>query len=104
MPRGTAITVRFHCTACGAVTTAKCRKCGAVDNLDPMDARGEKMVSKPIPFGDREWKRLVARARATPGVRSPSEFIRLALDRALSRPPQRLISSQRRPDMPNKVR
>ena len=73
----------------------KCRRCGAADNLDPMDARGEKMVSKPVQFGDREWKRLVARAKVTPGVRSPSEFVRLALDRALSRPPQRLIALQR---------
>jgi hypothetical protein len=85
---------KFHCLACGTVTTAKCRRCGAADNLDPM-AQGEKMVSNSIPFSDGEWKRLVAHARATPWVRSPLEFIRLAVDRALSRPPQRLIALQR---------
>ena len=75
MPIRTVNVFRFHCPACGEVTTVKC--------------------SKPVQFGDREWKRLVARAKVTPGVRSPSEFVRLALDRALSRPPQRLIALQR---------
>lgn len=104
MPRGTAKNFRSHCPACGAVTTAKCRLCGAVYDLDPVNALGEKRISKPIYFDERQWERLAARAKVTPGINGPAEFVRMACDEILSMPPHGLISSSKRPNMPSKRR
>lgn len=95
MARGTAKVIGFDCPTCGAVNTLKCCRCGAVYKLDPVKAQGERWVTKPIPFGERAWEALVARAKATPGVRGPSEFLRLEVERFLSSPPQRPIALQR---------
>jgi len=95
MARGTAKIIGFDCPTCGAVNTLKCRKCGEVYKLGPVKAPGEKWIRKPIPFSEGQWERLVASAKATPGVNGPAELVRLALKRALSMPLQRLIALQR---------
>jgi len=100
MARGTENTYRFCCPNCGALTTAKCRQCGAVDVLDPIGVPGDRWLIKPFHFTERQWEVLVARAKATPGVKSPSELVRLAIQRVLSRPLHRL----RRPIKPTEGR
>ena len=65
MARGTAYTFRFHCPTCGVVTTVKCRRCGAVNDLDPISAPGAKWNVKPIHFTERQWEALAARASAS---------------------------------------
>jgi hypothetical protein len=56
---------------------------------------GEKWTRRTIHFDERQWDALVSRAKATPGVRNPTEFIRLAIERSLSRPPHRPAPSSR---------
>lgn len=95
MASGTAKIIGFDCPTCSALNPLKCRRCGAVYKLGPVHAPGEKWTRRRIHFGERQWEALVARAKATPGVSGPSEFLRLAIERFLSRPPHRL----RRPSM-----
>jgi hypothetical protein len=104
MPRGTAKNFRPHCPACGAVTTAKCRLCGAVYGLDPINELGEKGICKPIHFDERQWEDLVARAKVTPGVNGPAELVRLVCEEVLAMPPHGLISSSKTPNRPSKRR
>ena len=55
----------------------------------------ERWTRRNIYFDARQWDALVERAKATPGVRSPAEFIRLAIERSLFRPPHRPTPSSR---------
>ena len=94
MPRGTPRIFRFHCPFCQAENTATCRKCGQMYKFDPINAPGEKRVKQRIWFGERQWQRIMTRAKITPGVGSTAEFVRLACEELLAMPPQRLISSE----------
>jgi hypothetical protein len=55
----------------------------------------EKWTRRTIHFDTRQWDALVEHANATPGVRSPAKFIRLAIERSFSRPPPRPTPSSR---------
>jgi len=94
MPRGTPRIFRFTCPYCQALSTANCRKCGALYRFDPVNAPGEKRIQQRIWFGGRQWQRIKARAIVTPGIGSASEFVRLACEEVLAMLPQRLISSE----------
>ena len=96
MARASAYTLRFSCTHCGAVSKAKCRKCGTVRDLDLIKDPGDKWVSLPIYFTETDWQRIVDLAGATPGVDGPLELVNVALHRILSMPP---IVLRRRPSM-----
>jgi hypothetical protein len=84
---------RYVCPACDRDQTVICRYCGTTYRLDTVKQPNEKWVKRHILFGERQWKRAVARAAVTPGVNGPSELIRLALDEILALPPIHLISS-----------
>jgi hypothetical protein len=101
MPRATANAQRFACTHCGAVSTARCRKCGAVTDFDLTPDPGQHCVSVPIYFNEANWQRLGEIAKATPGVDGPLELLRMALLRLLSIPP---IVLGRKPSGPSKRR
>jgi hypothetical protein len=73
------------------VTTVKCHKCGAVENLDPIADPGQRWIVKPVHFTERQWETLGALAKAIPGVGGPVEFLRLAIARFLTSPPRRLM-------------
>lgn len=73
------------------MTTVKCHKCGAVENLDPIADPGQRWIVKPVHFTERQWETLGALAKAIPGVGGPVEFLRLAIARFLTSPPRRLM-------------
>ncbi len=86
-------TFKYSCPKCGREQTVNCRHCGATYIFDPTRQPGEKWVNKKLRFGERQWERIVARAKVTPSVNGPAELIRLMCDECLAMPPVRLISS-----------
>jgi len=92
MPKRATRIFRFHCPRCGVLNTTTCQHCGTLYRFDPVIAPGEKRVKRHIWFGERAWERMVARAKVTPGINGPAEFIRMACDEVLSMPPHKLIS------------
>jgi predicted RNA-binding Zn-ribbon protein involved in translation (DUF1610 family) len=83
---------RYFCPKCGVENTATCKHCKTTYRFDPVKQPGEKLVLRHILFGERQWQRMVARAKVTPGINGPSEFVRMACDEVLSMPPHRLFS------------
>ena len=84
---------KYFCPQCGVENTATCKHCGATDVFDLVKQPAEKWIITRVRFGERQWQRIVARAKVTPCVNGPAEFIRLAGDEVLAMPPIRLISS-----------
>jgi hypothetical protein len=93
VPRGTPRIFKYHCPFCQAENTARCRKCGEVYKFDPVNAPGEKRIQQRIWFGEKQWLRIMNRAKVTPGIGSAAEFVRLACEEVLAIPPHRLIIS-----------
>ena len=86
-------TFKYFCPKCGREQTVNCKYCGATYIFDPTRQPGEKWVNKKVRFGERQWQRIVARAKVTPSVNGPAELIRLMCDECLAMPPVRLICS-----------
>ena len=84
---------KYSCPKCGREQTVQCKHCRATYIFDTVTQPGEKLVGKKVYFGARQWERILARAKVTPGVNGPAEFIRLACEEVLALPPNRLISS-----------
>jgi hypothetical protein len=86
-------TFKYTCPNCGRQQTVNCKHCHATYVFDPTRQPGEKLVGKKVYFGQRQWDQIVARAKVTPAVNGPGEFVRLACAEVLAMPPVRLISS-----------
>lgn len=86
-------TFKYFCPKCGREQSVNCRHCGATYIFDPTKQPNEKWIIHRVRFGERQWQRILARAKVTPGVNGPAEFIRLACDEVLAMPPVRLISA-----------
>lgn len=90
MSRTTRQTFRYNCPACGTSNTTTCKKCGQLYRFDPILGPGEKLVSRHLAFGNKQWERIQGRARML-GI-SANEWLRLAAADILSLPAGRLIS------------
>ena len=84
---------KYFCPRCGVENTATCRHCKAIYRFDPVKQPDKRWVIQRVRFGERQWQQIVARAKITPGVNGPAEFIRLACAEVLAMPPVRRISS-----------
>lgn len=90
MPR-TSKHFKFTCQRCHAESVATCPKCGVAYVFDPVNLPGEARVIRSIAFPRSTWERMEARARITPGLAGPSEFVRLAVNELLASTPERVI-------------
>lgn len=86
-------TFKYTCPKCGLEQSVQCRRCKTTYVFDPTRVPGEKLLAKKCYFGERQWERIVARAKVIPGVHGPNEFLRLAAEEILALPPNMLISS-----------
>ena len=84
---------KYFCPKCGRQNTAICKGCGALYIFDTVKQPYEKWIITRVRFGERQYQRILARARVTPGVNGPAELIRLMCDECLAMPPVRLISA-----------
>jgi len=84
---------KYFCPKCSREQTVNCKFCKATYIFDTAKRPDEKWVSLRVRVGEQMYQRIVARAKVTPGVNGPAEFIRLACAEVLALPPIRLISS-----------
>ena len=82
---------RYVCPSCGTNNEALCRKCGKPYVFDPVTAPGAERVTRSIAFPKKTWEKVQARVKVTPGVSSPSEYVRLAVYDMLNSMPERVI-------------
>ena len=86
-------TFKYCCPNCGKQQTVQCKHCHATYIFDLVRQPGEKQVRLRLTIGEQLLERVVIRAKVTPGVNGPQEYIRLAICEALAMPAGRLISS-----------
>jgi len=84
---------KYSCPKCGKEQTVHCRFCKAVYLFDLVNKPGEKQVRLRVRVPESLFKKVMVRAKVTPGVIGYQEYIRLALYEAVSMPAGNLISS-----------